>query len=110
MIRLLSLIIIFLFNGCFGPFKKKLKPEPIFETTIIIPPEISAEWSKINVLFSDKSEIKDLLGLPSFVDKHNTGEDWYYNYVRSIDPALISFPVSGHLVNHAQYIRYPEWK
>jgi len=51
-----------------------------------------------------------LIGVPDFIDTHNTGEDWYYAHNRSVGYALISFPISGHLDNHVQYIIYPEWK
>ena len=50
------------------------------------------------------------IGDPDFIDTHNAGEDWYYAHSRSVGYALISFPISGHLDNHVQYIKYPEWK
>ena len=72
--------------------------------------EISLEWEKIKSIQSDKNQIINLIGNPDFVDFHNAGEDWYYGNVRGAKYGLISFPVSGHLLDHAQYIKYPEWK
>ena len=103
-------IIIFSSTGCISPFKKKPKPDPVPEPVVIMPPAVSMEWNKISPIYSDKNQIRELLGSPGFVDKHKTGEDWYYSYARSIDYAVISFPVSGHLVNQVQHVRYPEWK
>ena len=107
---LLVLLMGLLLSGCFGPFKKQPEPEPYLELVSIIAPTQSIKWNKIKPINSDKTQIKGLLGSPDFVDKHNSGEDWYYSYVRSVDYAVISFPVSGDLVNHVQYICYPEWK
>ena len=110
MSSILSLIIVFLFSGCIGPFKKKPMPEPVSEPVIVMAPTVSIKWDKISAIYSDKSRIIELLGSPDFIDKHKTGEDWYYSYVRSTDFSVISFPVSGHLLNHAQYVKRPEWK
>ena len=107
---LFVLVMSLLFNACIGPFKKQPQPEPIDEPVIIMAPTESIKWDKIKPIVSDKNEIKGLLGSPEFIDTHKSGEDWYYSYVRSVDYAVISFPVSGHLVNHVQHIRYPEWK
>ena len=104
------LIIILLFNGCIGPFKKQPEPEPVREPVIIMAPTVSIKWNKISAVYSDKFQIKELLGPPDFIDKHKTGEDWYYSYIRSTDFSVISFPVSGHLIDHAQYVKRPEWK
>ena len=68
------------------------------------------DWEKIKPISSSKDQIIELRGDPDFIDTHNTGEDWYYAHSRSVGYALISFPISGHLDNHAQYIKYPEWK
>ena len=107
---ILFLIIVFLFSGCIGPFKKKPMPEPVSEPVIVMAPTVSIKWDKISAVYSDKSQIRALLGSPDFIDKHKTGEDWYYSYVRSNDFSVISFPVSGHLIDHAQYVKRPEWK
>ena len=96
--------------GCIGPFKKQPVPNSISEQIVTVYPEISLEWKKIRAIQSDKAQIINLIGDPDFVDNHNAGEDWYYSHDRSIDYGLISFPVKGHLVNHAQYIKYPEWR
>jgi len=107
---ILSLIIIFSFSGCIGPFKKQPMPEPVPEPVVVLAPTVSIKWDKISAVYSDKSQIRELLGSPDFIDKHKTGEDWYYSYVRSTDFSVISFPVSGHLLDHAQYVKRPEWK
>ena len=107
---ILSLIIVFLFNRCIGPFKKKPMPEPAPEPVVFMAPTVSIKWDMISAIYSDKSHIRGLLGSPDFIDKHKTGEDWYYSYVRSTDYSVISFPVSGHLIYHAQYVKRPEWK
>ena len=107
---ILSLIIVFLFSGCIGPLKKKPMPVPIPEPVVVMAPTVSIKWDKIRAIYSDKSQIIALLGSPEFIDKHKTGEDWYYSYVRSTDFSVISFPVSGHLIDHAQYVKRPEWK
>ena len=109
-LSILSLIIAFLFIGCIGPFKKKPIPEPVHEPVVVMAPTVSIKWDKISAIYSDKSQIRALLGSPDFIDKHKTGEDWYYSYVRSTDFSVISFPVSGHLLNHVQYVKRPEWK
>ena len=109
-LSILSLIIAFLFIGCIGPFKKKPIPEPVHEPVVVMAPTVSIKWDKIRAIYSDKSQIIALLGSPEFIDKHKTGEDWYYSYVRSTDFSVISFPVSGHLIDHAQYVKRPEWK
>ena len=103
-------IIIFSSTVCISPFKKKPKPDPVPEPVVIMVPAVSMEWNKISPIYSDKNQIRALLGSPGFVDKHKTGEDWYYSYARSTDYAVISFPVSGYLVNHVQHVRWPEWK
>ena len=110
MLSILSLIIVFLFSGCIGPFKKKPMPVPVPEPVVVMAPTVSIKWDKISAIYSDKSQIRALLGSPEFIDKHKTGEDWYYSYVRSTDFSVISFPVSGHLIDHAQYVKRPEWK
>ena len=97
-------------TGCIGPFKKQPAPNSRGQEIIIVAPAISLEWKKIREIQSDKAQIISLIGNPDFVDYHNTGEDWYYSHERSIDFGLISFPVKGHLINHAQYIKYPEWR
>ena len=107
---LLVLMMSLLLNACIGPFKKQPQPDPVDEPVKKMAPTGSIKWDKIKPIFSDKAQIIGLLGLPDFVDIHKTGEDWYYSYVRSVDYAVISFPVSGHLVNHIQHIHYPEWK
>lgn len=96
--------------GCIGPLKKQPAPYLISEQIITVHPDISLEWKKIRAIQSDKTQIINLIGDPDFIDYHNAGEDWYYSHKRSIDFGLISFPVKGHLINHAQYIKYPEWK
>ena len=65
---------------------------------------------KIEKIYSDKEKVKILLGPPDFIDRHKAGEDWYYSHIRSTGYALVSFPTSGHLVNHVQYVKRPEWK
>ena len=107
---ILSLIIVFLFSGCIGPFKKKPMPEPVSEPVVVMASTVSIKWDKISAVYSDKSQIRELLGSPDFIDKHKTGEDWYYSYVRSTGFSVISVPVSGHLIDHAQYVKRPEWK
>ena len=107
---ILSLIIVFSICGCIGPFKKKPIPEPVHEPVVVMAPTVSIKWDKISAIYSDKSQIRALLGSPDFIDKHKTGEDWYYSYTRSTDFSVISFPVSGHLIDHAQYVKRPEWK
>ena len=109
-LSILFLIIVFLFSGCIGPFKKQPMPEPAYEPVVVMAPTVSIKWDKIRAIYSDKSQIIALLGSPEFIDKHKTGEDWYYSYVRSTDFSVISFPVSGHLIDHAQYVKRPEWK
>ena len=96
--------------GCIGPFKKQPAPYSTIQEIITVAPAISLKWKKIREIQSDKAQIISLIGNPDFVDYHNAGEDWYYSHERSIDFGLISFPVKGHLINHAQYIKYPEWR
>ena len=96
--------------GCLGPFKTKPKLLQQENKLIIVTPGISKEWEKIKPISSSKDQIIELIGNPDFIDTHNTGEDWYYAHNRSVGYALISFPISGHLDNHVQYIKYPEWK
>ena len=112
MIRLLIalLSIIMSFNGCIGPFRKQPEPETIFMPVKTESPTISINWGKIENNHSDKEEVKAMLGIPDFVDKHKAGEDWYYSHTRSVGYAVVSFPTSGHLINHVQYVKYPEWK
>ena len=112
MIRQLLFILVMslLFNACIGPFKKQPAPNSRGQEIIIVAPAISLEWKKIREIQSDKAQIISLIGDPNFVDYHIAGEDWYYSHDRSIDFGLISFPVKGHLINHAQYIKYPEWR
>ena len=95
--------------GCFGPFKKSPEPEPVSELVEFIPPLESYLWKKLKPKISDKNDVQNIIGLPDFIKKHSSGEDWYYLYSKSSNSAVISFPVSGHLVNHVQYIKYPEW-
>lgn len=97
--------------GCFGPFKKspEPEPEPVAEPVKFILPLESYLWERLKPTFSDKNDVQNTIGLPDFIKKHNSGEDWYYLYSRSNNNAIISFPVSGHLINHVQYIKYPEW-
>ena len=106
------IVLYFIFHlfGCLGPFKKK--PEPLLQESrlIIVAPAISNEWEKIKPISSSKDQIIELIGDPDFIDAHNTGEDWYYAHKRSVGYALISFPISGHLDDHVQYIKYPEWR
>ena len=45
-------------------------------------PTISINWGKIENNHSDKDEVKALLGIPDFVDKHKAGEDWYYSHTK----------------------------
>ena len=106
------IVLYFIFHlfGCLGPFKKKPEPLPQESNLIIVAPGISNEWEKIKPISSSKDQIIELIGDPDFIDAHNTGEDWYYAHKRSVGYALISFPISGHLDNHVQYIKYPEWK
>ena len=101
---------IFHLSGCLGSFKKKPEPLPNENKLILIAPGISNEWEKIKPISSNKDQIIELIGNPDFIDTHNTGEDWYYAHSKSVGYALISFPISGHLDNHVQYIKYPEWK
>ena len=95
--------------GCFGPFKKTPEPEPVMEPIKFIPPLESYLWERLKPKFSDKNDVQNTIGSPDFIKKHNSGEDWYYLYSRSNNNAIVSFPVSGHLINHVQYIKYPEW-
>ena len=108
----LHLVFIFflMFYGCLGSFKKKPIPKVDKVVEIIIAPEISLEWEKIIPIISSKHQIINLIGNPDFVDIHKMGEDWFYSHPRSVDYGLISFPSSGHLIDHVQYIKYPEWK
>mgnify|MGYP005684747367 FL=1 len=99
-----------IFYGCLGPFKKKPIPQVDKVEQIVIAPEISLGWEKIIPVISSKNQIINLIGNPDFIDNHEMGEDWYYSHPRSVDYGLISFPSSGHLKNHVQYIKYPEWK
>ena len=112
MIRLLIALssIIVSFNGCNGPFRKQPDPEPVFSPVKTESPTTSINWNKIENIHSDREEVKALLGIPDFVDKHKAGEDWYYSHTRSVGYAVVSFPTSGHLINHVQYVKYPEWK
>ena len=112
MIRLLIalLSIIMSFNGCIGPFRKQPEPKPVLEPIVIESSTISIEWDKIEKIHSDKERVRTLLGAPDFIDKHKAGEDWYYSHIRSTGYAVVSFPTSGHLVNHVQYVKRPEWK
>ena len=96
--------------GCIGPFRKQPEPELVTKPIVIESPTISINWGKIDNNHSDKEEVKALLGIPDFVDKHKAGEDWYYSHNRSVGYAVVSFPTSGHLINHVQYVKYPEWK
>ena len=112
MIRLLIelLFILIIFCGCIGPFRKQPEPEPVSESIVIESSTISIEWDKIEKIYTDKEKVKILLGPPDFIDRHKAGEDWYYSHIRSTGYALVSFPTSGHLVNHVQYVKRPEWK
>ena len=96
--------------GCLGSFKKKPTPQVDKVEEIVIAPEISLDWEKIIPVISSKDQIINLIGNPDIIDNHKMGEDWYYSYPRSVDYGLISFPSSGHLIDHVQYIKYPEWK
>ena len=108
----LSLVLfsILIFYGCLGPFKKKPTLQVDNVEQIVIAPEISLSWEKIIPVISSKNQIINLIGHPNFVDNHKMGEDWYYSHPRSVDYGLISFPSSGHLTDHVQYIKFPEWK
>ena len=112
MIRLLIvlLFILIIFCGCIGPFRKQPEPEPVSEPIVFESPTISIEWDKIEKIHSDKEKVRTLLGAPDFIDKHKAGEDWYYSHIRSTGYAVVSFPTSGYLVNHVQYVKRPEWK
>ena len=112
MIRLLFVLLskLIFFYGCIGPFRKQPEPEPVSESIVIESPTISIEWDKIERIYSHKEKVKILLGPPDFIDKHKAGEDWYYSHIRSTGYAVVSFPTSGHLVNHVQYIKRPDWK
>ena len=112
MIRLLIALLptFTFFCGCIGPFRKQPEPAPVSAPIVIESPTISIEWDKIEKIHSDKEKVKTLLGQPDFIDKHKTGEDWYYSHIRSTGYAVVSFPTSGHLVNHVQYVKRPEWK
>ena len=101
---------ILIFYGCLGPFKKKPIPQVDRVEEIVIAPEISLDWEKIIPVISSKDHIIKLIGHPDFIDNHKMGEDWYYSHSRSVDYGLISFPSSGHLTDHVQYIKFPEWK
>lgn len=107
-ITLLSIITFFC--GCIGPFKKQPEPKPVSKPIFIESPTISINWDKIEKIYSDKKKVKTLLGAPDFIDLHRAGEDWYYSHIRSTGYAVVSFPTSGHLVNHVQYVKRPEWK
>ena len=106
----LACFCILIFNGCLGPFKKKPIPQVGKIEEIVIAPEISLEWQKIIPVISSKDQIINIIGHPDFIDNHKMGEDWYYSHPRSVDYGLISFPSSGYLIDHVQYIKYPEWK
>ena len=112
MIRLLIalLSIVTFVCGCIGPFRKQPEPEPVSEPIDIESHTISINWDKIERIYSDKKKVKTLLGTPAFIDKHKAGEDWYYSHIRSTGFAVVSFPTSGHLVNHVQYVKRPDWK
>ena len=103
-------ISILIFYGCFGSFKKKPIPKVDKVRQVVIAPEISLGWEKIIPVISSKDQIINIICHPDFIDNHKMGEDWYYSHPRSIGYGLISFPSSGHLKNHVQYIKYPEWK
>ena len=99
-----------LFYGCLGSFRKKPVPQVEKVEEIMIEPEISLDWKKIILVTSSKDQIINLIGYPDFIDNHKVGEDWYYSHYRSVGYGLISFPVSGHLIDHVQYIKFPQWK
>ena len=96
--------------GCLGPFVKKPTPQVDNVEQVVIAPEISLCWEKIIPVISRKNQIINLIGHPDFIDNHKMGVDWYYSHPRSVDFGLISFPSSGHLTDHVQYIKFPEWK
>ena len=106
---LLSLFIM-VFSGCLGAFKKQPASSVDKVEEVVLAPGISLAWEKIFPLISSKDQIINLIGYPDFIDNHKTGEDWFYKHKRSVDFGLISFPSTGYLTNHAQYIKYPEWK
>tara|TARA_B100001559_G_C15906937_1_gene352364 strand:- start:117 stop:455 length:339 start_codon:yes stop_codon:yes gene_type:complete len=106
----LLFIYILIFYGCLGSFKKKPIPQADKVEEVVIAPEISLGWEKIIPVISSKDQVINLIGNPDFIDNHKMGEDWYYSQDRSVDYGLISFPSSGHLIDHVQYIKYPEWK
>ena len=96
---------ILIFYGCLGPFKKKPIPQVDKVEEIVIAPEISLDWEKIIPVMS-LDQIINLIEI-DFIDNHKMGEDWYYIHPRSVDYGLISFPSSGHLIDHVQYIKIP---
>ena len=103
-------ISILIFFACLGPLKKKPIPQVDKVEEIVIAPRISLDWEKIIPVTSSKNQIMNIIGHPDFIDHHKMGEDWYYSHPRSVDYGIISFPSNGHLKNHIQYIKYPEWK
>ena len=112
MIKTLTVLLSVLtfFCACFGPFRQKQEPEPVSESLVIESPTVSINWDKIRRIHSDKEKVETLLGPPDFIDRHKVGEDWYYSHTRSNGYAVVSFPISGHLVNHVQYVKRPKWK
>ena len=67
---ILSLIIVFLFSGCIGSFKKKPIPVPVPEPVVVMASTVSIKWDKISAIYSDKFQVRELLGSPEFIDKH----------------------------------------
>ena len=94
-------------TACFGPFKKKHRPEPEPVTNGI--PTINNQWLQVQA-FIKRDKVKKLVGEPLFIDMNRVGEDWYYYYEESAVFAIISFPRTGYLTDRVQYFRYPEWR
>ena len=94
-------------TACFGPFKKKPKPEPKPVTNGT--PAINDQWLQVKALIK-RDKGKELVGEPLFIDMNRVGEDWYYYYEESTVFAIISFPRTGYLTDRVQYFRYPEWR
>ena len=104
------LFVLTFFCACAGPFRKQPEPEPVSESIVIESSTVSINWDKIRRINSDREKVETLLGPPDFIDRHEVGEDWYYSHNRSHGYAVVSFPTSGHLVNHVQYVKRPDWK
>ena len=94
-------------TACFGPFKKKPKPEPKPVTNGT--PAINDQWLQVKALIK-RDKVKELVGEPLFIDMNRVGEDWSYYYEESTVFEIISCQRTGYLPDRVQYFRYPEWR